>query len=80
AVALARSARRPWPWRAAARAILAAELVAVVAVGTMSLAMPGLFPKATVWSAYGMGYGWLPLALPVLGLVALHRDPAVRYR
>lgn len=44
------------------------ELVGVLAVGTFSLVAPGAFPDATVWSDYGQGYGYVPAALPLLGL------------
>lgn len=44
------------------------ELVGVLAVGTWSLLDPAAFPDATVWSDYGQGYGYIPAALPVLGL------------
>jgi hypothetical protein len=49
------------------------ELVGVLAVGTWSLADPATFPDATVWSGYGSGYGFVPLVLPVFGLVWLWR-------
>jgi hypothetical protein len=49
------------------------ELVGVLAVGTASLAWPEAFPDATVWSLYGFGYGFVPLVLPVLGLLWLRR-------
>jgi hypothetical protein len=49
------------------------ELAGVLAVGTWSLADPGTFPDATVWSGYGSGYGFVPLVLPVLGLLWLRR-------
>ena len=49
------------------------ELVGVVAVGTWSLADPGSFPDATVWSGFGSGYGFVPLVLPVFGLLWLRR-------
>jgi hypothetical protein len=39
-----------------------------VVVGTVSLFVPQVFPDATVWSFYGMGYGFVPLVLPILGL------------
>lgn len=51
----------------------AVELTGVIAVGTASLVAPKSFPDATVWSAYGNGYGFVPLALPVLGLLWLRR-------
>ena len=49
------------------------ELVGVLAVGTWSLADPARFPDATVWSGYGSGYGFVPLVLPVFGLLWLRR-------
>jgi len=49
------------------------ELVGVLAVGTWSIADPATFPDATVWSGYGSGYGFVPLVLPVLGLLWLRR-------
>lgn len=49
------------------------ELVGVVCVGTLSLATPSLFPDDTVWSHYGSGYGYIPLVLPLLGLIWLAR-------
>ena len=47
------------------------ELVGVLVVGTLSLTDRAAFPDATVWSGYGRGYGFVPLALPVLGLLWL---------
>lgn len=44
------------------------ELVGVVAIGTLSVVVPDLFPEATVWSQFGMGYLFIPLVLPVVGL------------
>jgi hypothetical protein len=48
-----------------------AELAGVLAVGTWSLTDPASFPDATVWSDYGSGYGFVPLVLPVFGLLWL---------
>lgn len=67
-VALARSSRTSVR---VAIASCTVELVGVLAVGTLSLARPADFPDATVWSRYGSGYGFVPLVLPVLGLVFL---------
>jgi cytochrome bd-type quinol oxidase subunit 2 len=53
------------------------ELIGVVTVGSYSLADRAAFPDATVWSSYGSGYGFVPLVLPVLGLLWLRRT-AVR--
>jgi hypothetical protein len=54
----------------------AVELVGVLAVGTASLVDPAAFPHATVWSGYGRGYGFVPLVLPILGLLWLRATPA----
>ncbi|MDT0306018.1 hypothetical protein RM780_03445 [Streptomyces sp. DSM 44917] len=62
--------------RRAARAACAAELAGVLTVGTWTLADPSAFPDATVWSDYGMGYLFLPLILPVTGLLWLRRSRA----
>ncbi|MFD0904411.1 hypothetical protein [Actinomadura sediminis] len=60
--------------RASFRVAVAActvELAGVLVVGTLSLADPAAFPDETVWSGYGRGYGFVPLVLPVLGLLWL---------
>lgn len=65
--------------RRVALACCSVELVGVVAVGILSLADKALFPDETVWSQFGSGYGYIPLVLPVLGLLWLwrtRRDPA----
>jgi hypothetical protein len=49
------------------------ELVGVLVVGTYSLTDKAAFPDATVWSDYGGGYGYVPLVLPMLGLLWLWR-------
>jgi hypothetical protein len=49
------------------------ELVGVLAIGTWSILDPATFPDATVWSGYGSGYGFVPLVLPVFGLLWLRR-------
>jgi hypothetical protein len=49
------------------------ELAGVLVVGTLSVLDPAAFPRATVWSVFGIGYGFVPLVLPVLGLVWLSR-------
>jgi hypothetical protein len=52
------------------------ELVGVLTVGTLSVVYPEAFPRATVWSLYGIGYGFVPLVLPILGLAWLwHTRP-----
>jgi hypothetical protein len=54
--------------RRTALAAITVELVGVLVVGTLSLVDPAAFPDETVWSAYGRGYFFVPLVLPVLGL------------
>ncbi|WP_436764017.1 hypothetical protein [Streptosporangium sp. V21-05] len=49
------------------------ELAGVLVVGTLGMADPEAFPRATVWSGYGSGYLFIPLVLPVLGLYWLLR-------
>lgn len=55
----------------------AVELAGVLVVGTLSLIDHAAFPDATVWSGYGRGYGFFPLALPVLGLLWLRHKSAL---
>src|SRR4051795_9561523 len=50
------------------------ELAGVLTVGTLSLVRPEWFPDASVWSGYGIGYGFVPLVLPVAGLLWLRRQ------
>jgi EamA domain-containing membrane protein RarD len=54
--------------RRVARIGIVVELVGVLVVGTISLLLPDYFPRATVWSSYGLGYLLIPLILPILGL------------
>ena len=50
------------------------ELVGVLLVGMISVIWPEAFPRASVWSYFGMGYLFIPLVLPVLGLWWLRRS------
>ncbi|TNY37073.1 hypothetical protein [Thermomonospora catenispora] len=59
--------------RRIAAAACSVELAGVLAIGTYSLVDPSSFPDETVWSAYGRGYGFVPLVLPVIGLAWLWR-------
>lgn len=59
--------------RRVATASCTVELLGVLGVGTASLVWSDAFPRATVWSVYGIGYGFVPLVLPVLGLLWLRR-------
>ena len=56
-------------------AALALEAVGVVVVGTLSVVRPDLFPDQTVWSDFGVGYLFVPLVLPFVGLWWLLRNP-----
>ncbi|MET1007419.1 MAG: hypothetical protein ABWX96_17850 [Propionibacteriaceae bacterium] len=56
------------------------ELVGVLTVGTLSVFDAEAFPRATVWSIYGIGYGFVPLVLPILGLIWLWRTRPVEPR
>lgn len=49
------------------------ELVGVLAVGLFSVLAAGDFPRSTVWSDFGIGYGFVPVILPILGLLWLRR-------
>jgi hypothetical protein len=69
-ITLARSTRTS---RRVAWVAIIVELVGVLTVGTLSLVDAEAFPRATVWSAYGIGYGFVPLVLPFLGLAWLWR-------
>lgn len=60
-------------WRIVAWAALIFELIGVLTVGTLSITHPELFAHPSVWSHYGNGYVYIPLVLPVLGLIWLYR-------
>lgn len=57
--------------RKAALVCCVAELAGVLAVGTWTLVRPEAFPDATVWSEFGMGYLFIPVILPVTGMLWL---------
>jgi hypothetical protein len=61
--------------RRLAMACLLVELLGVLTIGTLSLVDAAAFPDETVWSQFGRGYGFVPLALPVLGLLWLRATP-----
>jgi hypothetical protein len=63
--------------RRAATAACTVELVGVLTVGSLSLADREAFPDSTVWSGFGSGYGFIPLVLPVLGLLWLRHQAQV---
>ncbi|WEB43579.1 hypothetical protein MOV08_32755 [Streptomyces yunnanensis] len=59
--------------RRAAVACCALELIGVVGIGTWTLVDPAAFADSTVWSYFGMDYLFIPVALPVTGLMWLRR-------
>jgi hypothetical protein len=59
--------------RRAALVCCAAELAGVLIVGTWARLEPSAFPDSTVWSGFGMGYLFIPVILPVTGMIWLRR-------
>ncbi|MFS0868019.1 hypothetical protein AB3M83_11890 [Microbacterium sp. 179-B 1A2 NHS] len=55
-------------WYRIAWTAISFELVGVLVVGTLSLTHPELFDHPTVWSGFGIGYVFIPVILPCLGL------------
>lgn len=49
------------------------ELLGVLSVGVLSYTSPELFSHPSVWSKFGQGYGYVPLLLPILGLLWLRK-------
>lgn len=70
-VALARPG--PTAYRVAVAAVLV-ELAGVLVVGSVTAFGAGNFPRDTVWSDFGRGYGFVPLVLPFVGLWWLRRS------
>ncbi len=58
-------------WRSIAWGALIFELSGVLVVGLLSIIEPQLFGHPSVWSFFGSGYLFIPLVLPVLGLIWL---------
>lgn len=54
--------------RKIATVTIAFELVGVLLVGSLSIFASGDFPRSTVWSWYGISYGFFPLVMPIVGL------------
>lgn len=51
-----------------AKRTLIIELIGVLLIGSLSFIHPELFAHPTVWSFFGMGYGFIPMVLPIFGL------------
>lgn len=60
-------------WWQIALASVIFELAGVLTVGTLSFIAPGLFAHPSVWSGFGSGYGYIPLVLPILGLLWIRK-------
>lgn len=60
-------------WYLVAWVAIVIELAGVLIVGTLSLLVPSLFAHPAVWSYFGIGYVFIPLVLPVLGILWLRR-------
>lgn len=67
-------------WYRVAWITIGFEMLGVLVVGFLSIFDAELFPSDTVWSVFGRGYLFVPLVLPVLGMIWLstggrHRQP-----
>lgn len=60
-------------WRRTAVIGSAVELAGVLLVGTLGYVESSWWPDETVWTGFGSAYGWVPLVLPLVALVALLR-------
>jgi hypothetical protein len=72
-VATVALARAGYTWWRVALTACTVELLGVLTIGTLSIFDSAAFPHATVWSVYGEGYLFIPLVLPVIGLLWLRR-------
>ncbi len=64
--------KSPAAWRITL-AVCSFEFLGVLSVGILTLIEPSWFPDATVWSDFGVGYGFAPLLLPIIGVWWLNR-------
>jgi hypothetical protein len=70
-------------WYRVAWITISFELLGVLVVGSLSLIEPSIFAGSakvsfgTVWSYFGVGYLFIPLVLPVLGMLWLRSRRAV---
>jgi uncharacterized integral membrane protein len=70
-ISLAKAGKR---WKHAALASVVFELAGVLSVGALSFVAPELFAHPSVWSGFGSGYGYIPLVLPILGLLWIRKS------
>ncbi|MBB4070994.1 hypothetical protein EII31_02695 [Leucobacter sp. OH2974_COT-288] len=64
-------ARKGLLWHRIAWVTLLFEFTGVLVVGTLSVLQPQLFAHPSVWSYFGAGYLFIPLVLPLLGMLWL---------
>jgi hypothetical protein len=73
-------------WYRVAWVTIGFELTGVLVIGTLSLVFPAIFAgpadvpdvaDGTVWSTYGIGYLFIPLVLPMLGMLWLRSRRAL---
>ena len=69
-ISLAKAGKR---WKQVALASVVFELAGVLSVGALSFVAPELFAHPSVWSGFGSGYGYIPLILPILGLLWIRK-------
>jgi hypothetical protein len=74
--------RRDRAWYRVAWVTISFELAGVLVIGTLSVLIPSIFVQGsgvdgTVWSYYGFGYVFIPLVLPVLGMLWLRSRRAL---
>jgi hypothetical protein len=73
--------RRAPVWYRVAWVTISFELLGVLVIGTLSVIDPAIFAGSadvadgTVWSYYGRGYVFIPVVLPILGMLWLRRHP-----
>ncbi|MFQ4148470.1 hypothetical protein AAGW05_07195 [Arthrobacter sp. LAPM80] len=65
-------------WARVATVAICIELLGVLVVGTLSFVDAAAFEHASVWSKFGQGYGYIPLLLPIIGLIWLRRHPEAK--
>lgn len=68
-----------WAWighQTALRIGLMLEIAGVIVISIGERIWP--LSYASAWSHFGAGYLWMPLILPVLGLVHLYRQPLTK--
>lgn len=74
-IGLAHNGRR---MRKVAWTAVLVEATGVLTVGALSILRPELFPRDTVWSHFGAGYGFVPLVLPFFGIWWLWQSAPAR--